>query len=83
MFRKNLNDNYYSNKDLRPIKKTSDEQGKAERREENLQTCGSRKVKMMESDKNPHQRFVKRDYTMNVTDFYSTLKNNDENYKKL
>lgn len=82
-FRKKLNDNYYSHKDLRPIKKTTDIEPKAERQNENMQTNGSTNVKMITSNQNPHQQFVKRKYPMNVTDFYSTLKNHDDNHNKL
>lgn len=82
-FRKKLNDNYYSNKDLRPIKKSSDNEKKAEKIDENMQTHGSNLVKMISSQKNPHQQFVKRNYPMNVTNFYSTLKNHDDNHNKL
>lgn len=82
-FRKQLNDNYFSNKDLRPIKNKTENKPQAEKNDEHMLTRGGEKVKMISSRRNPHQQFVKRKFPMNVTDFYSTLKNHDENHKKL
>jgi hypothetical protein len=82
-FRKQLNDNYYKFGDLRPIKKSSSVAPLAERKTENMQTSKSKNFRIIDQKRNPHQQFVKRRYPMNVTDFYSTLKNHDSSHKKM
>jgi hypothetical protein len=82
-FRKELNDNYYKFGDLRPVKKVASVAALAERTTENMQTSASTNFKIFDLKSNPHQQFVKRAYPMNVTDFYSTLKNHDDTHKKM
>jgi hypothetical protein len=56
---------------------------KAERKHENMQTSKTNNFRIIDQKKNPHQQFVKRQFPMNITDFYSTLKNHDSSHKKM
>lgn len=81
-FRKQLLDNYYNQKNLKPLKKTPSSVSRAERTSENMQTKGERDFKML-NESNAHQSLAKREYPMNTSDFFSTLKRHEKNHKRM